>query len=42
MTKLLLNAFFWTGTMVAMLAISFVFLALLYMAAVRCFVGVLG
>jgi len=42
MTNFLLNAFFWTGTAFAMVAISFVFLALVYMAAVRWFVGVLG
>jgi len=42
MTKFLLNAFFWTGTAFAMVAITFVAAALLYLAAVRWFVGVLG
>ena len=38
----LLNVTFWTGTVIALSAITFVFAALLYVAAVRWFVGVVG
>ena len=42
MTKLLLNAFFWTGTTLAVLANVLVLALILYAAAVRWFVGVVG